>query len=329
MIRRAAIAGIIVAGLLAPLSTAVPAGADSHLGCAGNDCSILLSKLISLNGDAGTGSGFLPISLDPPPCLWEPIGNAVTGSRYLVRQWGLATPGTAFGVFASVQQAKHLLRTRAAPTAGTWYMLPVNPAASAAGQRACRREPLFFFARRGQTPPAPPIPPRTLAEFAYNHMLIPRPALTTNPAARGYVNLGTYVWGDWPASRTTGRMIAYKITATLGNRTVTVWARASGFAVNVAGPGTPYSRGCGPTGSRYPVGRPPAGAGPGTPPDCGVLWQAPSTGAALTATVRWLVTWGVGDLDGPGNNALPPILTTGPVPPFRVPVGEIQSVNSG
>jgi hypothetical protein len=60
-----------------------------------------------------------------------------------------------------------------------------------------------------------------------------------------------------------------------------------------------------------------------------VLWRAPSTGAALTATVRWVVTWGVGDLDGPGGNALPPILMTGPAPPFSVPVGEIQSVNGG
>jgi hypothetical protein len=37
----------------------------------------------------------------------------------------------------------------------------------------------------------------------------------------------------------------------------------------------------------------------------------------------------VGDLDGPGNNALPPILLTGPAPPVSVPVGEIQSVNGG
>ena len=46
MIRRAAIAGI-AAGLLAPLLAAAPASAGSVLGCAGNDCSILLSKLIS------------------------------------------------------------------------------------------------------------------------------------------------------------------------------------------------------------------------------------------------------------------------------------------
>jgi hypothetical protein len=60
-----------------------------------------------------------------------------------------------------------------------------------------------------------------------------------------------------------------------------------------------------------------------------VLWRAPSTGAALTATVRWVVTWGVSNLDGPGGGALPPILMTGPAPPVSVPVREIQSVNGG
>ena len=39
------------------------------------------------------------------------------------------------------------------------------------------------------------------------------------------------------------------IATALGGQTVTVWAQASGFAVNVTGPGTPYSAGCGPAGS--------------------------------------------------------------------------------
>ena len=144
MIRRIAIAGI-AAGLLAPLLAAAPASAGSDLGCAGNDCSILLSKLITLNGDVGTGAGFVPLSLPPPPCLWEPIGNAVSGSNYVLQQFPNPTPDTPFGVLASVRQAKKLLSTRPVP-AGTWYMLPVNPAAGPAGEQACLRLPLFFFA---------------------------------------------------------------------------------------------------------------------------------------------------------------------------------------
>jgi hypothetical protein len=337
MIRRIAIVSIIAAALLAPLSAA-PAGAGANpnpgpAGCLGNGCSILLSKLITLTGDVGTGAGFPPIAVDPPPCLWEPFGNAVTGSERVASESALLAelpPGSnPLGLAVAVREAKHLLSTHAPPSAGTWFELSGNPAAGTAGALACLKLPLFVFELQGQAPPALPIPPRTLAEFAYNHMLIPQPAITTNPAAKGYVNLGTYVWGNWAASPTTGSMNAYKITATLGNLTVTVWAQASGFSVNVTGPGTPYSGGCGPTGSHFPVGKPPAGAGPGTLPDCGVLWQAPTTGAALTATVRWTVTWGVGNLNGPGNNVLPPIVVAGPAPPFVVPVNEIQSVNGG
>ena len=164
MIRRIAIAGI-AAGLLAPLLAAAPASAGSGLGCAGNDCSILLSKLITLNGDVGTGAGFIPLSLPPPPCLWEPVGNAVSGSNYVLQQFPNPTPDTPFGVPASVRQAKKLLTARPVP-AGTWYMLPINPAAGPAGEQACLPLPPFFFAVPGQGLPAVPIPPRTLAEFA-------------------------------------------------------------------------------------------------------------------------------------------------------------------
>jgi hypothetical protein len=92
MIRRVAIAGIAAAGLLAPLLAAPPVSAGSDLGCAGNNCSILLSKLITLTGDVGTGAGFVPLSLPPPPCLWEPIGNAVSGSNYVLQQFPNPTP---------------------------------------------------------------------------------------------------------------------------------------------------------------------------------------------------------------------------------------------
>jgi len=330
MIRRIAIAGIITAALLIPLSATVPAGAGSGpsvgVGCVGDACSLLLSKLIHLTGDTGGGAGFVPLSLSPPPCLWEPVGDAVTGSQSIIRQFPNPDPGLPFGIAASVSQAKRLLRTKPPPP-GTWFMLPVNPAAGPAGVTACERLPLFVFVGPGEALPPLPIPARTIAEFAYNHMRIPVPGITTNPVGKGFVNLGTYVWGRWGASVFTGSRTAYEIIATLGGVTVSVRAQVSSFAVNVAGPGTPYSSGCGPTGSRFPRGNPPAGAGPGTPPDCGVLWQAPTTGAAVTATVRWTVTWGRGVLAGPGPNVLPPIVVTGPA--HVVPVNEIQSVNGG
>jgi hypothetical protein len=331
MRRRIAIAGVIVAGLLAPLAAVAPASAGSGVGCTGNDCSILLNSLITLKGDVGgPPSAQVPLDIAPPPCLWEPIGDATSGSQSIIQQFGTATPGTPFGVYNSVQQAKALLKAGGQP-AGTWYQLPVNPAASAAGQAACLQLPLFYFAQPGQALPALPIPDVTLADYAYNHMSIPAPALKTNPAATSYVNLATYVWGAWAAG-TTGRQDAYKVTATLGAQVVTVWAQlaaTNSFTVNTTGPGTAYSGGCGPTGSQYQQGTVAASSGEGTPPDCGVLWQGPTTGATITATVRWTVTWGDGDLNGPGPNALPDITMTGGTTPAQIPVDEIQSINNG
>ncbi len=334
MRRRIAIVGLVGAGLLAPLLTMAPASAGAGVGCNGTDCSVLLSSFIKLNGDYGTaGAAAVPLNVPPPPCLWEPIGDGTTGSQAIVKEWG-PNPPTDFQINLSYAQAKGFLQNPP-PPAGTWYQLPVNPAAGPAGEAACLKLPLYAFVPPGQEPPAVPIPARTLAAYAYNHMVVPTPKLTINPAAKGYVNLATYVWGSWPASAATGRMNAYKVTATLGAQVVTVWAQPSaGKALTIDTPpqGTAYSAGCvaGATqfGSQFPIGTvPAANSGAGTPPDCGVLWQAPTTAASVSATVTWRVSWGAGNLNGPGPNRLPPITVTGQSNPF--PVAEIQSVNNG
>jgi len=328
--RRAALAGLLLAGLLTPLAVAGPAQAGSGVGCAGTDCSVLLSNLITLKGDVSSvGSARAALPVTQPPCLWQSIGDSVTGGHYIIRNFGAAAPGTPFGVFGAVQRARRLLRQRPVP-AGFWWQLPVNPAATAAQRKVCQSFPLFAFAPPGQTPAEPPVPLRTLADYAYNHMRIPPPALTVNPAARGYVNLASYVWGRTaPVSAVTGRPNAYEVTATLGNETVSVWARLAArgaFSVSANGPGTAYS-GCGPGGSHYRVGHVPASAGAGTPPDCGVLWQGPVARATVQATLRWTVSWAAGVLNGPGARPLPPIPVTGQSAPF--PVAEIQSINGG
>ena len=178
-----------------------------------------------------------------------------------------AAPGTPFGVYQSVRQARTLLKGKPVP-AGTWWQLPVNPAAPKAAQKLCYTLPLFDFTTPGEVPPTPPVPLQTLADYAYNHMAIPAPTLTVNPAGHGYVNLATYVWGRTvPVSATTGRPGAYEVTAMLGGETVSVWARLApkgAFSVAADGPGTPYSA-CGPDGSRDRVGHVPASSGGGHP----------------------------------------------------------------
>ena len=327
---RVALAGLAVVGLVISLTVAGPARAGSGVGCAGTDCSVLLSSLITLKGDiAGVGSARAQLPVAQPPCLWQSIGDTVTGGNYIIRNFGAAAPGTPFGVFGAVQRARRLLRQHPAPP-GFWWQLPVNPAATAAQRKVCQSFPLFAFAPPGQTPAEPPVPLRTLADFAYNHMRIPPPALTVNPATRGYVDLATYVWGRTrPVSGVTGRPNAYEVTATLGGETVSVWAQLAGpgaFSVRANGPGAAYS-GCGPGGSHFPVGRVPTSAGAGTAPDCGVLWQGPVARATVQATLRWTVSWAAGVLNGPGARPLPPIQVTGRSAPF--PVAEIQSINGG
>ncbi len=329
MKRRSGVTLLVLAGLLAPAWLAGPASAGSGVGCTGGTCSVQLSTLITLKGDVGTGPAHVQLPVAPPPCLWQPIGGTSAGSASIIRQFGFAAPGTPFGVFQSVQQARRLLRGKPVPP-GTWWQLPVDPAASKAAQRQCFTLPLFFFTAPGQAPPTPPVPLRTLAAYAYNHMAIPAPTLTVNPAGHGYVNLATYVWGRTvPVSATTGRPGAYEVTATLGAETVSVWAQPAAkgaFSVSANGPGTAYSA-CGPDGSHERTGHAPASAGAGTRPDCGVLWQAPVSGAFISATVTWSATWGAGVLNGPGPNALPPVQMTGRTRPF--PVAEIQSINGG
>ena len=331
MMRRVALAGII-ATVLPVLLLAGPASAGTGVGCAGATCSVSLSSFIRLSGDytSGPGSAQVPLNVPPPPCLWEPIGDTIAGAHYIISQFPDAVRSLPFGVYQSVQEAKQQLKNGG--PLGTWYQLPVNPAASAAGKAACLQLPLYYFVPPGQVPPMPPIPPKILAAFAYNHMVIPQPTLTTNPARKGYVNLATYVWANWAAQAGTIRQRAnpngtYSVTATLGNQSATVWAQpaSSGFTVHVAGPGTPYSAGCGINGSKYPVGHPPADAGPGRAPDCGALWRATTTGATITATVRFNVTWGAGILHGPGPNALPPIPITSR--PVTVPVAQVEGLN--
>jgi hypothetical protein len=329
MMRRFAVAALVLAGLAAPCWLGTRASAGSGVGCTGSTCSVLLSSLITLKGDAGNGAVHAQLAVAPPPCLWQPIGGTTAGSMSIIQQFGGAAPGTPFGVYQSVRQARTLLKDNPVPP-GTWWELPVNPAAPKAAQRECYTLPLFFFTAPGQAPPTPPVPLRTLAAYAYNHMAIPAPTLTVNPAGDGYVNLATYVWGRTvPVSGTTGRPGAYEVTATLGTETVSVWAHLAAkgsFSVGANGPGTPYSA-CGPGGSHYRAGHPPASAGAGTPPDCGVLWLAPAAGVSVSATVTWSASWGAGALNGPGPNALPPIQMTDRTPPF--PVAEIQSINGG
>jgi hypothetical protein len=302
-------ASLVLSAVTAAVAASPPAYADGGANCSGQSCSINLAQYIQLGGDVG-GPGIGPgtsISVPPPPCWYVP---------YLDGQ-DMYKTATGLGDFQ--QFMPEIKKDRYA--AGLWYIRNtyVNCPLTEA-----------VFVPPGGLPPPPPIPPSTLAAFAYNQMRMPVPQLTLNPVRRSVVNLPTYVWAHWPADPATGSMTTKKITASLkqGNESVTVWAQAGNLNVNASSPGIAYSAGCGPTGSRYPVGRPPAaGSGPGAKPDCGVVYQGTSTGSPLSVTLTWSTSWGSGDFNGPGPNALAPITVTGPNPPQAEPVAEIQNLN--
>lgn len=319
MMRRFAITlGVPAVALLTALAVTAPAAAVTG-GCAGPSCSTGLSKFITLSGNGvGQGTGYTPMPVEPPPCLWNPIGDATTGSSYIISFFNGQDPGPGgpYQTGAAFKQAKQLL---ASPQPGEWYVLPINPAASPAGQAECLKLPLFAWVPPGSAPPMPPVPGMTLAEYAFNHLRVTAPRLTVNPAGKGYVNLATFVWNRRPT-----RTLIVRATLNGTNEWAQVTATPGKMTISATGPGTPYSN-CGPRGSKYPVGTVPAAAsGPGTPPDCGVLWTGPASGAVVTGTTVWNITFTSYDGTAPAPTTIPMSASLAPMQ-----VNEIQSINGG
>jgi hypothetical protein len=324
MIRRVII-GAAAAALLVPLAATTPAIAGTGTGCSGSNCSVDVSQFIKAYG-SGYSAGspnHVAVNQQPPPCLWNPIGDQITGSQYIISQFGDVTPADSlFGVYQSVQQAKQLLKDGG--PAGTWYVLPINPAAGPSGAAACLQLPLFAFVQPGQVPPMPRIPAEVFAEFAFNHMKLPDPTVTISPATRGFVNLATFVWWHVPQTRW--------VTAELrdGSQAATVVARVSNVSIGTSpgGAGT-ISANCGPGGSQHPVGHPPT-TGPGVAPDCGVLWTRAASAVTVTVTVTWQVLYHAGFSHGFFGAAVPGAPANGITTQGAsnaITVLEIQSIN--
>jgi hypothetical protein len=320
MKRRVMFAGVAaIAGLLVPLAAATPpAVAGTGVGCTGSDCSVSVWQFVVLKGPAHSshgGSNTVPIDVPQPPCLWNPIGDATTGSQYIISQFGDVTKqDSLFDVYQSVQQAKKLL---ANPTPGTWYELPVNPNASPAAQALCAKLPLFAFEAPGVAPPMPNVPPRDLADYAYNNMKLPTPGVELMPGTRGWVNLASYVHLT--------RLRMTWVSASLGNESVRVTALPTELKISSSSAGKVYSKLCSLSGSKYQPRDHLPTTGAGVPPDCGVLWQAPTTDGTVSATITWVISWRVTNGDVTGAGGLPPVILTGTSQAIRV--AEIQSIN--
>ena len=346
MRRHVAAIAIIAAGLAGPALAAAPASAGngtSTVGCStGDSCTVMLEKMITVSGDTSGTVVNTVVNIQPPPCLWEPIGDAVTGSQTITSQYGTDPKNatTLYQVNQSVQQAVDLLKQKP-PPAGEWYMLPVNPAAGAAGAAACAKLPLFAWVPPGATLPGITVPPQTLAQLAAATVHLPTAGgLTFSPAnGRSFTNLPTFVRATLKGGRPGpgGRPYVY-VTATLNGTSVTVWAEASRLQISASGGSsyTPDTSNCGYLGSDWMVSRPQqvAHTGVGGPIDCGLTFHSPATWQ-VSATMAWQTCWAQ---NGAANQPPDPATCT-PVPGAQlngtnwpaqpVTVNEIQSVNNG
>lgn len=333
------------AALIAPMVAAIPPASagngTSSVGCStGDSCTAMLENMISLKGDVAPGNKIVNtvVNIAPPPCLWEPIGGATTGSKAITTEWG-TNPKNAPTQFSIDQSVKQAVALEKAPAPGEWYELPVNPAAGSAGAQQCLKLPLYAWVPPGQSPPGINIPPQTLAQLALAVVKLPGAGtIVTNPAAKSFTNLPTFVRATLGGGHIgPGGRPYVSATASLNGTSVTVWAEASRLQVSASG-GSSYTAdtsNCGYLGSTEMLNpQAVAHVGPGGHIDCGLTFQSPATWQ-VTASMTWQTCWAQN-----GNAAAPPNpATCTPVPgaqlngttwaPHQVVVDEIQSVNGG
>src|SRR5205823_3472578 len=193
-------------------------------GCTGQSCWVSLeSRYITLSGDYTNGAaGFAPVTVPAPPCWMTPL---LSGPQmYAAYQQGLGQTVGPNGQSADggLGPFAQQIKAHKGSTDGYWYSPEMN--ATAAGFACGNKLPLLAWVPAGALPPAPPIPPATLAAYAYNHLRIPSPALVVNPAGQNYVSLPIYVWATRPGgARMPGSLT---ITASGGGNSVTLTALA-------------------------------------------------------------------------------------------------------
>ncbi|TFE26231.1 ATP/GTP-binding protein [Frankia sp. B2] len=175
---------------------------------------------------------------------------------------------------------------------GAWYIYQCT----SSGERdALYRAPVWIPDTGAGAAPTPD--PEALAQQARNQLRLAGPAIVMSPVADQLVRLPTWLWLDpagWNEVAATAAAGGVSVSA-VARPVEVVWTLGDGGTVTCTGPGTPF----------------PAGADPKSgSPDCGHVYQRrsldePGGTFAVTATVRWDVTWA-----GAGQTGAFPGLTT-------------------
>ncbi|WP_416968275.1 hypothetical protein [Streptomyces sp. 4F14] len=194
---------------------------------------------------------------------------------------------------------------------GAWY---VYKCAAGGVRDALYRPPVWIPDGQQPTGGVPQPSPAQLAQIARDQLRLPSPRIEASPAAEQLVQLPTWLWLDrqtWGAVSATASVPGVSVTA-VARPTSVLWDLGDGGSVTCDGPGTSYD----------------ASVNPNSPsPDCGYTYRRSSAGRpgeayAVSATVRWTVTW-----SGAGESGVFPGLATESVAEFRV--AESQALNSG
>lgn len=192
---------------------------------------------------------------------------------------------------------------------GAWYVYRC----STAGVRDALYRPPVWIPNAG--PGAAPAPdPEALAEQARSQLRLAGPQIVMNPSVDQLVGLPTWLWLDaagWNQVAATAAAGGVSVTAVAKPVQVS-WSLGDGGAVTCLGPGTPFPDGADPKSGS---------------PDCGYTYRhrsldTPGGTFAVTATVRWDVTWA-----GAGQVGAFPGLTT--VSTTQARVIDIPSLTAG
>lgn len=333
MIRRRAIAaGLVLAGVLASeLVTAGTAAAggpggttSTTAGCnGGGACWNGLSQYLRVDpspySNPGGGNAGVSLADVPPPPCWMQYFNTGPGAY----QWWQGythsgDPSVAAGIGSGGYGQQFYDHRNDPPSVGTWYTAVENPSGPADGAQCVASLPEFEWVPAGGTPQLPQIPQRDLALYALSTLQLPTPQFELSPNNRSYVTLPTFViltGGNPPGPIT--------LTAHLGNvESATVTVTNNGLTFDTQNAQQYHN--CGPQGTNESQAQMDK-AGPGTTPDCGVVYSQPSTGFAqgypFRVGVSWTATFG-GQPIGP--NPMQMWSQT-----HYIPVAEIQSINNG
>ncbi|NUP20478.1 MAG: hypothetical protein HOZ81_31230 [Streptomyces sp.] len=151
---------------------------------------------------------------------------------------------------------------------------------------------IMFWVPAGEVPDDPNSPtPKTLAEYAYNKVKVPKTEVELKPTAKSTVNLPTWVWLD------KGTFKDVKVRAELPN--TGLWAETTAKPVALhLDPGTedaetyPASGDC-TINDDGSIGTPYAKGDAEKTPPCGIRYLKATNGTPyqLKASITWQITW--------------------------------------